>query len=89
MHPGVPNEAKVSNMANATERLKAELAQLPLRERADVAHFLIRSLDEEEDEDAEAAWEAELARRLEEIENGTAAGIPADKVFADLREKYK
>ena len=37
---------------------------------------------------ADAAWDAELARRAEEIKSGKAIGIPAAQVFAELREKY-
>jgi putative addiction module component (TIGR02574 family) len=75
-------------MTETAERLKSELSQLSLQERAELAHFLIRSLDEEVDADAEAAWEAELAQRMDEIKSGKAVGEPADKVFAELRAKY-
>ena len=75
-------------MTETAERFKPELAQLSAQDRAALAQFLIRSLDEGEDADAEAAWDVELARRVEEIKSGKAIGIPADKVFADLREKY-
>jgi hypothetical protein len=49
---------------------------------------LIHSLDEDVDADAEAAWDAELARRMEEIRAGKAVGELADTVFAELRKKY-
>jgi hypothetical protein len=52
-----------------------------------LASFLIESL-EGRDEDAEAAWDTELARRGQQIRSGNVAGIPAEKVFADLRAKY-
>ena len=38
-----------------------------------------------EDEDA---WDAELARRAEEIRSGQAQGEPAEQVLAELRKKY-
>ena len=72
----------------AAERMKPELARLTPHERAELARFLIDSLDEGTDDDAEAAWDAELARRMAEIESGTAAGEPGDAVFAKLRAKY-
>ena len=75
-------------MTEIAERLKPELAQLSARDRAALAYFLIHSLDEDEDPDAEAAWDVELARRGEEIRSGKAVGEPAAKVFAELREKY-
>jgi putative addiction module component (TIGR02574 family) len=76
-------------MATAMEELKAELAGLTEHERAELAHFLLNSLDgASDDADAEAAWDAELARRADEIQRGTAVGKPAGQVFAELREKY-
>ena len=70
------------------EKIRTELAGLNTAERAELAHFLIQSLDQGVDADAEAAWEAELARRAEEIRSGRAVGIPAEKVFSELRAKY-
>ena len=75
-------------MTKKAENFKSELSQLPSRDRAELAHFLIHSLDEGEDSDAEAAWDAELARRMDQIKTGKAMGEPADKVFGELREKY-
>jgi len=50
-----------------------------------LARFLIHSLDE--GADAEAAWDIELSRRVEQIRSGKAVGEPAENVFADLRER--
>ncbi len=75
-------------MTNTLERLKAELQTLSDQERAELAHFLLRSLDQQEDADAEAAWDAELTRRAADIEGGKVVGKPATQVFAELREKY-
>jgi putative addiction module component (TIGR02574 family) len=75
-------------MTETAERMKHELAQLSQRDRAELAHFLIHSLDEEADPDAEAAWDAELARRMAEIQSGQAVGEPAEQVFAEIRAKY-
>ncbi|MBW3599109.1 MAG: addiction module protein [Planctomycetes bacterium] len=75
-------------MTETAEQLKPELARLSPQDRAALARFLIDSLDDEEDADAESAWDAELARRSEEIDSGKAVGEPADEVFAKLRRKY-
>jgi putative addiction module component (TIGR02574 family) len=56
-------------MQEAQELLKKALA-LPDKERADLAGNLIDSLDDTVDEDAEAAWQAEIVRRLEEVRSG-------------------
>jgi putative addiction module component (TIGR02574 family) len=78
----------VQIMSESAEQLKAALAQLPASERAALAYYLIHSLDDGGDADAEAAWDAELARRMEEIRSGQSVGEPAEPVFAELREKY-
>jgi putative addiction module component (TIGR02574 family) len=81
--------SKVKHNVLTVEELKPRLSKLSARERAELARFLILSLDEEIDDDAEAAWDAELDRRLAEIESGRAMGEPADTVFKELREKYR
>lgn len=75
-------------MTEAAAQLKTMLSQLPANDRAELARFLIESLDEGVDDDAETAWEAELNRRLAEIESGNARGETAETVFAELRKKY-
>lgn len=57
---------------------------------ARLAHRLIVSLDEDADEapaEVERAWEAEIRRRVVELEAGTAELIPAEQVFAELRAR--
>ena len=76
-------------MSETVERLKEEIGILTNQERAEIARFAIHSLDQEEGDDAEAAWEVELARRVSDIESGRAVGKPADRVFAGLREKHE
>ena len=58
-----------------TELLKQLLA-LPPEARAALAGSLIDSLDQEMDEDVEAAWELEVARRLQELDKGDVTAIP-------------
>ncbi|HKQ40198.1 MAG TPA: addiction module protein [Verrucomicrobiae bacterium] len=77
-------------MSVAGEKLKAQLAQLTSADRAQLAHFLILSLesDADADADAEQLWEEELLRREQEIRDGTAPGEPWAKVSGELRKKY-
>jgi putative addiction module component (TIGR02574 family) len=75
-------------MAETVAKLKTELGKLSLEERAELAHFLIGSLDSQEDEGAEAAWDRELEKRAADIENGKVVGKPAEQVFAEIRKKY-
>lgn len=77
-------------MSLPLEQLEAEALELPLRERAQLAERLIASLDEDATEDAadvERAWEEEIRRRMAEVESGTAELIPAEQVFAELRNR--
>jgi putative addiction module component (TIGR02574 family) len=75
-------------MPGTLEQLKAECAGLSDKERAELAYFLLHSLDSEEDPDAEAAWKEEVRRRMAEIRSGQVTGKPAEQVFAKVREKY-
>lgn len=56
-------------------------------ERAELAYFILTSLEPEE-EGAEAAWRAEIARRVADIRGGRAIGRSADEVLAELRERH-
>jgi len=53
-----------------------DLMRLPDEQRAALAAALIESLDHGVDEDAEAAWSVEIARRLGEVESGQVNTIP-------------
>ncbi len=75
-------------MTPAAEQLKPQLMALSAADRADLIRFLIDTLEGEADADAEAAWDAELARREAEIRSGKVVGEPAGEVLARLREKY-
>ena len=57
-------------------RILEEALALPQDERARLAASLISSLDSEQDSDVEQAWRLEVARRVEELDNGVA--MPVD-----------
>jgi putative addiction module component (TIGR02574 family) len=79
---------QLSDVSATAEKIRMELAGLDDADRAELARFLIQSLDEGSDPDAETAWDAELARRADEIRSGRASGEPAEKVFTELRAKH-
>ncbi len=58
-------------MSTNIEKLYEDLLQLSEDERAQVAASLIDSLDPVRDSNAGAAWEAEIERRLAELDNGS------------------
>lgn len=70
------------------EQVEASALELSRDERARLAQRLLESLDDdvaEEPDAVEAAWADEIARRVAELEAGTAELIPAEQVFAEIR----
>jgi putative addiction module component (TIGR02574 family) len=63
----------------ASELLQKALS-LSEEERAELAGSLIESLDGTVDEAAEAAWNQEIARRIEDLDSGRAKTVPWETV---------
>lgn len=57
-------------MTKPATALLADALRLSEKARAALAAELIASLDGPHDDDAQAAWEAEIGRRIEAIESG-------------------
>jgi putative addiction module component (TIGR02574 family) len=62
-------------MTTKTKKLLDEALQLPPAEREALAGRLFDSL-EPDDPDAETAWQAEIERRIAELDQGIAKPIP-------------
>ena len=73
-------------MSLATKKI-AEMLALPERDRANLAHQLIASLDPVHDADAETEWRYVLDRRTSEIEQGTVTCRPLKESVARIRRK--
>jgi putative addiction module component (TIGR02574 family) len=66
--------------------LRSTALALPPQERAALAAELLESLDNGSDEqDVATAWDAEIGRRILEIERGEVKTISADQVMQRLR----
>jgi len=76
-------------MSPNLERLKADSNSLTMQERAELAFYLIETLEPESDADVDDAWEVEVDRRIQQIRLGEVGGVPADQVFAELRARRK
>ena len=77
-------------MAATVDQLTHEALSLSEQERAQLAHTLLRSLDSAENvSEVDAAWEAEITRRVERVKQGTAKGRPAEDVFHDVRTRHQ
>ena len=66
------------------EQLKDAASDLPLAERAELAQFLVGSLDESQVVDIRAEWLALAEERMADVKAGKVVGIPAEEVFKNL-----
>ena len=69
------------------EKVRTEALSLSEAERAELAHNLVASLDGRADPDAETAWDAEILRRLAEIDAGTANLIDHEEFRRRMRAR--
>jgi len=70
-------------MSSTLESLTAEALKLSAEERAELAERLITSV--EPPAPLHPAWEAEIARRIADLDAGRTQSIPGEQVFAELR----
>ena len=71
-------------MNTRAQQLLRTALTLPDADRAEMAASLIQSLDPQMEEDVQAAWSAEIKRRLESIDNGSVELIPWDDVMGEM-----
>ena len=71
-------------MSERAQKLLDEVLALPEPDRARLAAELLASLDAETDDDAEAAWSAEITRRARRAHTDPDAGIDWDVARAEL-----
>lgn len=75
-------------MAGSTlEKVRSEALRLSEAERAELAHSLVESLDGPADQDAESAWDAEIVRRLAEVDAGAAELIDREEMRRRMRAR--
>jgi putative addiction module component (TIGR02574 family) len=75
-------------MADPTlEKIRSEALRLTESERAELAYSLVVSLDGPADAGAESAWDAEILRRLAEIDSGTAELIDREELRRRMRAR--
>ena len=72
-------------MSSMAKRIITEGMNLSSSERAQIAEELISSLDKQPDEEVEKAWQAEINRRIDEVESGKVQCIPWEEVLEKLR----
>ncbi|MBN1868059.1 addiction module protein [Candidatus Sumerlaeota bacterium] len=75
-------------MSTTVEKVRDEALSLSVSERASLAHDLILSLENPADFELSREQEAEIARRVQSVREGTAQGRPVAEVFADIRARF-
>jgi hypothetical protein len=73
-------------MTLSLAQIKDAVADWPTAERAELAEFLLHSLDDRPDAAVRSEWLALAAQRLAAVRAGTVAGSPAEQVLRGLLE---
>ncbi len=79
-------------MAAILKEIETQALQLSPQERGELIHRLIASLEGPVEDTPEAiakAWDEEIARRVAEIDDGTAVLIPHEQVVAEIDEMLR
>lgn len=71
-------------VTTTAQKLQSSLLALPEADRAELAHLLLESLEQSVPDTEERAFDAELARRADEIRNGKVTGHTPEELFARL-----
>jgi putative addiction module component (TIGR02574 family) len=74
-------------MSLTYNELVSAAMKLPPRERADLADRLWVSVDAPEA--VAAAWDAEITRRIAQVDAGKVELVPVEQVIAELRAKLR
>lgn len=74
-------------MARPIEQIEAEALELDEKDRVQLVHSLLLSLEPvaEDQAEVEKAWIEEALRRDAEMESGEVEGIPGEEVFRRIR----
>jgi putative addiction module component (TIGR02574 family) len=63
-------------MSQEANKLLKKALTLPVAERAELAGSLIDSLDSSKDKSVRAAWQAEIERRMDDLDSAKVKPIP-------------
>ena len=69
------------------DEIEAAAARLSADEREELIQRLIE-LDNPADPEVEAAWDDEIARRLEEVRSGKVQCIPYEEVMDEMQARF-
>lgn len=72
---------------SSLEKVRVEALNLSEPDRAELAQQLVASLDGPPDSDVEKSWDAEILRRLAQIDAGTARLIDREEFSRRMRAR--
>ena len=75
-------------MPKTKEQILTEAMALGPTDREAIAEQLLATVDGEDRQSVDAAWAAEVARRLATYDRGEVRSSPPAEMFRRLREKY-
>jgi putative addiction module component (TIGR02574 family) len=68
-----------------TETIEETVLHLPMQQRAELAHKLLLSLEDQSEDEIAEAWRIEALRRSAEIDSGAVKTISAEEASAAVR----
>ncbi|MCF8156797.1 MAG: addiction module protein [Rhodoferax sp.] len=68
-----------------TETIEQTVLHLPLQQRAELAHKLLLSLEDQDEDEIAEAWRVEAVRRSAELDSGLTDTVSAEEVRAAAR----
>ena len=72
-----------------TETIEETVLHLPMQQRAELAHKLLLSLEDQSEDEIAEAWRIEALRRSAEIDSGAVKTISAEEASAAVRRLLK
>ena len=76
-------------MNGSVETIVAEAVQLPPDQRLTLAHRILSSIEPEPCTETDAAWDAEIGRRITRYDAGGVETMPAAEMFAELDRRLR
>jgi putative addiction module component (TIGR02574 family) len=76
-------------MARELKDIVAEVLELPLTARAELAGQLLDSLEDLSEGESDSLWAEEGEHRYAEYKAGNIKAVPAEEVFARLRSRQR
>ncbi len=67
------------------KEIEAEIKKLDLKERAELARWIVESLDDLSEQEIQSLWVEEAERRLDEMEGARVTEIPAKEALRRAR----